>query len=58
MDKECATQGGHQCKFTRIRSNGMCVSSHCMKQPANNFTYTGNPSRVGMHISMYKSHAT
>ena len=50
MDKECAAQGGRQCKFTRIRSNGTCVSSHCVKRLVSKFTCMGNPSCVGMRV--------
>ena len=57
MDEECVAQGGRQRKCTRICSNGTCVSSHCMKRLVSKFTCTGNPSRVGMRVSTYKSHA-
>ena len=57
MDEECAAQGGRQRKFTRIRSNGTCVSSQCMKRLTSKYTCTGNPSLVGISVSMYKSRA-
>ena len=57
MDEECAAQGGCQRKFTRIRSNGTCISSHCVKRLLSKFTCTGKPSRVEMRVSTYKLRA-
>ena len=57
MGEEYVAQGGCQCKFTSIVMVHVQVATYCMKRLASKFAYTGNLSRVEMHVSTYKLRA-